>query len=73
MFKFVASFMVTVFVLVTYSDWIFANVPGAQEAWEWTKIKVTGIYQSYGMGGVAALLIVVLGVISLVRDEEEGR
>jgi hypothetical protein len=65
-FKFIISSVASIIVLVVFSDWIFARVPGAQAAWGAIQETVIETYHSQGWEGVLILGVVAVGVYKLV-------
>ncbi|PEF40019.1 hypothetical protein [Bacillus wiedmannii] len=67
MFKFIISSVASIIVLVVFSDWIFARVPGAQAAWEAIQETVIKTYHSQGWEGVLILGVVAVGIYKMVE------
>ncbi|WP_170957094.1 hypothetical protein [Bacillus pseudomycoides] len=66
MFKFIMSSVASIIILVVFSDWIFARVPGAQAAWEAIQETVIKTYHNQGWEGVLILGVVAVGIYKMV-------
>ncbi|QWH75361.1 hypothetical protein EXW59_00140 (plasmid) [Bacillus mycoides] len=66
MVRAIISFATSIIILIVWSDWVFAKVPGSREAWEWAKGKTIEVYQAYGWEGVLLLGLVCIGLVNIV-------